>query len=141
MERTKGTSPKNTLEKGTRILIVDDEPEITQSLKLGLGRRGFDVTTFNDPVLAAKEAKWSEYDLIILDIRMPKMNGFELYREIKKNNCHTAICFFSAFEIFQKEFSTMFPDVDAKVFLRKPVNLRELESYIKELTIQASEGG
>ena len=120
-------SPKN-------ILVVDDEPDLTLSLQLGLERRGFNVITFNDPRLALENTRSHDYDLIITDIRMPKMTGFELYREIRKHDRLTPICFFSAFEIFQKEFETMFPNVDGTVFLKKPINLSELELRINELT-------
>jgi CheY-like chemotaxis protein len=101
---------------------------------MGLERKGFNITTFNDPILALEEIRSHEYDLIITDIRMPKMNGFELYREIKKHNGHTPVCFFSAFEIYHKEFAAIFPDIDGTVFLNKPIKIAELVSKINQLT-------
>jgi len=124
--------------RNIKIVIVDDERDITESLKLGLERRGFSIITFNDPTLALKELNSIEHDLIILDIRMPKMNGFELYREIRKRGDHTPICFFSAFEIFQREFATMFPEIDATVFLKKPARIVELELRINQLISKVS---
>ncbi len=133
-ETTKDPLITTTLTRAKTIIIIDDEPDLTESLKVGLKRRGFGVTTFNDPILALDHLKSHEYDLIIIDIRMPKMNGFQLYHEVRKFDAKTPVCFFSAFEIFQKEFETMFPDVDGTVFLKKPIHLSLLESHINKLT-------
>ena len=65
-------------------MLVDDEPDITSTLKIGLQDNGFEVDTFNDPIEVLSNFKAGSYDLIILDIKMPKMNGFELYKEIEK---------------------------------------------------------
>jgi len=114
-----------------KILVVDDEPDITTSIKNGLTRNGFEVTTYNDPVLALTDYNIGTYDLLLLDIRMPKMNGFELYREIKKKgNDSTKVCFFTAFEVYYDEFKKIFPNVEVKCFIRKPVTINELVSHI-----------
>ena len=68
-----------------RILLVDDEPDITLSFNIVLEDNGFVVDAFNDPLLALSSFKQGIYDLALLDIKMPKMNGFELCGEIKKN--------------------------------------------------------
>jgi DNA-binding response OmpR family regulator len=113
------------------ILVVDDEPDITTSIKNGLTRNGFEVTTYNDPVSALERYNAGSYDLLLLDIRMPKMNGFELYREIKKkDNGTTKVCFFTAFEVYYDEFKKIFPNVEVKCFIRKPVTINELVSHI-----------
>src|ERR687885_511341 len=78
-------------ENKRRILIVDDEPEITLLLSMALD--GFIVDSFNDPLLALSKFKQDFYDLAILDIVMPKMNGFELYKEIKKIDGKVRVCF------------------------------------------------
>ena len=67
-----------------RILIVDDEPDLTKICMLALEHYGYDVDATNDPQEALSKYKPGSYDLIILDIKMPKMDGFELYQEIKK---------------------------------------------------------
>ena len=67
-----------------RIMVVDDEPDITLQLSVVLEENGFKVDPFNDALLALENFKPDLYDLLILDIKMPKMNGFELYQEIKK---------------------------------------------------------
>jgi two-component system, OmpR family, response regulator ChvI len=68
-----------------RILIVDDEVDITLSFSLALEDSGsFEVDTYNDPLVALSNYRPNSYDLLLLDIKMPNMNGFELYDKIKK---------------------------------------------------------
>ena len=120
---------------GERILIVDDEPDITTSLKLGLERRGMEVIAFNDPLEALEEVKKKEhYDLIITDIRMPTMSGFDLFREIRKYKVGTPIVFMTAFDVYQKEFETMFPDVKPRALMKKPIGIAEIAASIGHLT-------
>jgi two-component system, OmpR family, response regulator ChvI len=69
----------------SRILLVDDDVDITTSLKIGLEDNGFVVDTFNDPLLALSNFKPGIYDLLLFDIRMPQLSGFDLYDKIKKH--------------------------------------------------------
>ena len=116
-----------------RVLIVDDEADITDALKAGLERRGFKVDTFNDPEDALAMFKPSMYDISILDIRMPKMNGFELYREMRRIDEGASVCFLTAFDVHQDEFEKMFPDVKVKAFLKKPITIDTLVSNLNAL--------
>ena len=77
----------NNDNNGRILLVVDDEPDITLAFSMGLEDNGFIVDAFNDPLLALqsfKDKKEESYALALLDIKMPKMNGFELYKEIRK---------------------------------------------------------
>ena len=105
-----------------RILIVDDEVDITDSLKAGLTSQGFSVDAYNDPMAALAHFKSKQYDFVILDIRMPKMSGFELYREMVKLDWKTNYCFFTAFDIHPSEFEKVFPDFNVRAFLKKPIS-------------------
>ena len=113
-----------------KILVVDDELDITSSIKNGLERKGFEVHTYNDPTKALEAFTPDTYDLMLIDIRMPKMNGFELYREIKKKNDKVKICFFTAFEVYYDEFRRMFPNLEVKCFIRKPITIGDLVTHI-----------
>jgi DNA-binding response OmpR family regulator len=115
------------------LIVVDDEPDITSALKLGLERRGMDVTTFNDPLKALEELKRRNYDLVLTDIRMPKLSGFDLYREMRKQGVDTPIVFMTAFDVYQKEFERMFPELKPKALLRKPVGVAELATRVHEI--------
>jgi DNA-binding response OmpR family regulator len=113
-----------------RIAVVDDEPDITNVLKKGLEHHGFAVDIFNDPhtVLASFQPKY--YDLMIIDIRKPRINGFDLYRQLKKRDTSVKICFLTAFQIYYEEFRKMFPAIDVKAFIRKPISISNLVNQI-----------
>jgi DNA-binding response OmpR family regulator len=114
-----------------RILLVDDEPDITSSLKIGLERNGFQVDAFNDPKRALREFKSNRYGMIFLDIRMPQMNGFELYRELRARDPEAPIAFLTAFDVYQNEFQKVFPNMKVDRLLRKPISISELVAYVK----------
>jgi len=115
-----------------KILIVDDEPDVTSSIERGLRKHNFTVDSFNDPQDALDDFIPNEYDLILLDIRMPKMNGFELYRELKKKQDKIKVCFFTAFEVYYDEFKKLFPNLAVKCFIRKPITIEELVKHINQ---------
>jgi CheY-like chemotaxis protein len=127
------TITTNTTTK--RILIVDDEPDTNFTFKVVLENDGFKVDSFADPLLVLQNFKAGLYDLVLLDIIMPKMNGFELYEEIKKLDDKVRICFLTAatayYEVFAKE---AFPDLDMEnCFIQKPIETTELISKLNEL--------
>jgi DNA-binding response OmpR family regulator len=113
-----------------RVAVVDDEPDITVVLKRGLEQHEFAVEAFNDPQIALASFKPNYYDIMIIDIRMPKLNGFDLYREIRKKDSSIKVCFLTAFEIYYDEFRKMFPTIDVKAFVRKPVSISDLVKQI-----------
>ena len=87
-----------------RILLVDDEPDIANSLKIGLERKGLKVDAYTDSSKALAEYQPGSHDLLIADIRMPKLNGFQLVREIRKVAKTIPVCFLTAFEVYYDEF-------------------------------------
>ena len=122
-----------------RLLIVDDEPDITSVLRRGLEQYGFVVDTFNDPVEALSDFKVGYYDLLLLDISMPKMNGFELYKEMAKIDNKAKVCFMTAFEIYRDEFKRLFPKLSLNCFANKPISIKTLANLLKmELEVIAT---
>ena len=119
-------------EKKLRILVVDDEDDILQVIKKGLELEGFDVTTYSNPETALSEYRPGEYDLVLADIRMPGLSGFELYREIKKVDKKSKVCFITAFEIYYDEFRRVFPKLHVNCFIRKPATIAELAKAVHE---------
>jgi DNA-binding response OmpR family regulator len=123
---------------GNRILLVDDEPDLTAIFSMGLEDNGLKVKTFNDPQLALSEFKEGAYDLIILDYKMPNMNGFELYKEIRKVDEKVRVCFLTAFDIHFEDLKrihlqSISLEQDAmKYFIQKPIELDDLVKRIKE---------
>lgn len=122
-----------------RLLIVDDEPDITSVLRRGLEQYGFVVDTFNDPVEALSDFNVGYYDLLLLDISMPKMNGFELYKEMAKIDNKAKVCFMTAFEIYRDEFKRLFPKLSLNCFANKPISIKTLANLLKmELEVIAT---
>ena len=110
-----------------KILAVDDEADLTMLCRLALEYYGFQVDTFNDPQEALSNYKPDYYDLVILDIKMPKMDGFQLYDEIKKKDQKAKICFLTASELYYEEFRKReYNAIDKNLFLRKPIENEEL---------------
>jgi two-component system response regulator ChvI len=108
-----------------KILIVDDDPEITKTFSLVLEDSGlYEVDSYNDPLIALQNFEPNFYDLLLLDIRMPNMNGFELYDKIEKID--NKVCFVSAYDVEDKVFRKQFPSLEVKCFLPKPVSIKVL---------------
>jgi DNA-binding NtrC family response regulator len=119
-----------------RILIVDDESDITLAFRKALRDKGFEqVETVNDPILALKNFKAGSYDLLIIDIVMPKMDGFELYEGIRKIDDKVKVCFITAFEVNYQALRAVFPAAtttdDIGCFIRKPVDVDNLIKHIE----------
>jgi DNA-binding response OmpR family regulator len=116
--------------KNKKILIVDNEQDINLSLEIFLEANGFEVDTFDDPVIALEHFKKGVYDLLILDIKMPKMHGFELYREIRKVDSQVKICFLTAGEMYYGAYTDIFNE---NQFIRKPIENKELINRVNEI--------
>lgn len=120
-----------------RIMIVDDESDILSVIKRGLeSKNDFMVDTFSkadDAIENFQDHPPNYYDLVITDIRMPKVNGFELYRRIKDTNPNMKIAFITAFEINKEEFSKVIPSVNVTHFISKPVSISKLREKIKSI--------
>jgi two-component system, OmpR family, response regulator ChvI len=119
-----------------KILVVDDEPDITLTLLAILQEGGYEVVSFNDPLLALQSFKPQYYDLLILDIKMPKMNGFELYQKLKEKDSQAKVCFLTAvsefrgYEQYKKDVS---PKPHERYFVAKPISPDDLLRKINEM--------
>jgi DNA-binding response OmpR family regulator len=120
--------------KTKKILIVDDEPDITLAFNMLLRREGFEVDTFNDPVLALSEFTPNYYDIAFLDIKMPKMDGFSLYGEMIKRDKNIKIYFLTASEEYYETFrNEEFAKIDKDLFIQKPIANKELVKRINQI--------
>jgi two-component system, OmpR family, response regulator ChvI len=117
---------------GRILLVVDDEPDITLAFSMGLEDSGFTVDAFNDPLSALESFKKEKksYALALLDVNMPKMNGFELYKEIRKIDDKVKVCFVTAFDIREEEeddLKVVGKSNDEKpAIIRKPITIDDL---------------
>ena len=122
-----------------RILIVDDDPDITLTFKVGLDgyyydKRKFDVYTYNNPVTALSEFKPNFYDLLLTDINMPHMNGFELCEKILDLDVNIRVCFISAAQVNIEALREVYPKARSiGCFIKKPVTINYL---VKRLTAE-----
>jgi DNA-binding response OmpR family regulator len=117
-----------------KILLVDDEPDVTYTIKNILEDNGYNVDSFNDPILALNYYKINFYDLVILDIKMPIMDGFELYTKIREKDSQVKVCFLTAIATFNEEFRkirlALGKTINEDYFIQKPV---EMEDLLKKL--------
>jgi CheY-like chemotaxis protein len=128
-----------------RILVVDDDPDITLTFKVGLEeyhydddisndnydddinmRTRFEVYTYNNPALALSEFKPHFYDLLLTDIYMPNMNGFELSQKILEIDANVRVCFMSAVDVNIEALREVYPKVSFGCFIKKPVTIDQL---------------
>jgi CheY-like chemotaxis protein len=115
-----------------RILIVDDDPDITLTFKVGLDgyyydKRKFVVYTYNNAVTALSEFKPNFYDLLLTDINMPHMNGFELCEKILQLDVNIRVCFISAAEVNIEALREVYPKARSiGCFIKKPVTISYL---------------
>ena len=117
----------NLVTNKKRVLLVDDEPDITATFSLALeDSELYEVFTYNDPIAALSQFRPNFYDLALLDIRMPEMNGFELYNKLQKRDMHIKVCFISAHDIEDRALRKQFPMLKTKCFLPKPIAIKVL---------------
>jgi DNA-binding response OmpR family regulator len=122
--------------KRIKILLLDDEEDIAILFKEGLEIMGnYDVDTYTDPLKALNSFKPRIYDLVLVDIVMPNMSGFEFYAYINKIDTECKVCFFSASENSEQKIRNLFPDLKLKknVLIQKPIRIRDLTNKIKEI--------
>jgi CheY-like chemotaxis protein len=120
--------------KAKKILIVDDEPSVTLTFKTALQDSGFKdyVDVYNDPLEALSNFKPGFYDMLLLDVRMPKMNGFELYEKMKELDETVKVCFMTSYDVYYMSLRELFPAVEVDSFIQKPIGADNLVKMIKQ---------
>lgn len=115
-----------------RILIVDDDIDIARFFKLALERAGFITEASNNPISALTNFRQGIYDLLLLDINMPQMTGFELYNKMSQIDGEVKVCSITAFEEYYSEFKTEFPHLnELECYIKKPVGMDNLIQAVK----------
>ena len=116
-----------------RILVVDDESDICITFANVLEDNGFVVDAFDDPGLALEDFKKDLYDLLILDIKLKKISGFELFKEFKKIDNKVKVCFLTAGQSYYGAFTNIFRDLKEDRFIQKPIENEKLIQRINEI--------
>ena len=117
------------------ILAVDDDSDIARLAEQALSKHGFKVSSFTDASMALEHFKANHKNcgLVLSDIRMPGMNGYELVMQAKKINPKVKVILMSAFEILEKEFYNLLPDIKVDAFLQKPFSIQQLNDMILKM--------
>jgi DNA-binding NtrC family response regulator len=125
----------NNNNKKKTILIVDDETDVNYTFETVLEENGFMVDSFDNPVLALNDFKAGLYDLVLLDIKMPEMDGFKLYEEMRKVDNTFKVCFLTASEMFYEEYRRAYYSTmhERYPIIQKPVKNEELIKQIDKI--------
>jgi DNA-binding response OmpR family regulator len=117
-----------------RILLVDDEPDIALAFKIGLEDHGFNVDAFDNPSKALSNFRAGLYDLLLLDVKMPKTNGIEAYQQMKEIDKKVKVCFITASEMhyYEEIRKEIFPILGVKRLIRKPIRIDDLVQDLRD---------
>jgi CheY-like chemotaxis protein len=119
------------------ILLVDDELDVIYTIKNILEYNGFQIDSFNDPITALNSYRSNFYDLVILDIKMPKMDGFELYIKMREKDPKVKICFLTASEMYYEKFRKTRSEfgriIEEECFIQKPIKSEDLIRKIEDI--------
>ena len=118
------------------ILLLDDDIDISKLVEESLLRSRFKVSAFTDPIMALEDFKVNckTCSLILSDIRMPGMNGYEFVKKAKEIDKQVKVVLMTAFEIQDKEFHNLLPDIKVDGFLQKPFQMQQLNELIDKIS-------
>ena len=118
-----------------RILIIDDDPDIAIILHVVLEDNGFKTDSYTDPELAYRNFRDGFYDLILLDIKMPEVDGFHFYQKIRETDSRVKVIFLTASEYYYEQYRKErgFDLFKQEFFLRKPIETEDLVQAINKL--------
>src|SRR5919197_4567633 len=130
------TASNNNSSRKKSILVLDDESDIVNLVRDSLHLDGFKkVCTFTDPIAALEQFKTNskDYDIVISDIRMPAMNGYQFVKHVKERNPKVKVILMTAFEIDNKEFHNVLSDIKVDAFLQKPFSIQQLNDVVEKI--------
>jgi DNA-binding response OmpR family regulator len=123
--------------KGKNILIVDDNSDINNLFKIYLEYEGYKIDTYTDPIEALYYFKKDKYDLVLLDLKMPQIDGITMYQGLKKIDDKIIICLITADISYIQNLKERIPHIE-KYVIHKPILLRNLKNKINELVSEKS---
>jgi DNA-binding response OmpR family regulator len=128
-QKEKTITNNRTLSK--TVLIIDDDPDVTTVFGLGLQDEGFDVYTYNDPLEALSQFRPNFYELLLVDINMPKMNGIDLSIQLLELDTNVKICFITAGDANIEVLRELYPTRSIGCYIKKPVTIETLVRRIR----------
>jgi DNA-binding response OmpR family regulator len=127
------SNPSKNNSKKKKILFVDDDSDITSISKTVLERNGFEVQAFESPISALENFKPGSYDLLVIDIKMSEMDGFELYDKLRKIDNNINVCFLTAAQEYYDKYKERYSWLQKKCFITKPISLENLVNTINSI--------
>ncbi len=128
---------RNPVTLAKNILLVDDELDVIYTIKNILEDNGFQIYSFNDPITDLISYRSNFYDLVILDIKMPKMDGFELYIKMREKDPKVKICFLTASEMYYEKFRKTRSEfgriIEEECFIQKPIKSEDLIRKLEDI--------
>jgi DNA-binding response OmpR family regulator len=121
---------RNQQEHKRRILFVNDDADTTAVIKKGLSHHGFKVDAYEDSNSALQNFKARSYDLIILDVLMKGLDGFELYNKMRNIDENVHVCFITASNTFYEKYKKLYPGIEKECFIQKPITIKKLANTI-----------
>jgi two-component system, OmpR family, response regulator ChvI len=115
-----------------RVLIVDDEIDVGFSLKMGLEQRGFTVDSFTDAEKVLSNFRAGIYDAVLIDIKMPRINGFELFEKLSSIDQEVKYCFMTAYELYYESLKKEYSNLNVDCFIKKPIELGNLVTLLRD---------
>ena len=112
-------------------MIVDDDADILNTFKSGLERQGYFADVFEDPLEALENFRPGQYDLLLVDVHMPRMDGFKFFKQAQKLDSSAKACFITAYDTHMKAFGELFPDLDIGCYIKKPIAMVDLAEQIR----------
>ena len=125
------SNPSKNNNKKKKILFVDDEPDITWLSKTVLEHNGFEVQAFESPMSVLENFKPGSYDLLVIDIKMREMDGFELYDKLRKMDNNINVCFLTAAQEYYDKYKERYSSEEC--FITKPIALKNLVNTINSV--------
>ena len=114
-------------------MLVEDEPDIAYLIKTRLERDGFEVDAYTDPILALQNFKNRLYELLVLDVKLPNMDGIELFNRMNNKDDKVRVCFFSAAEVLNSIFQNFIQEYPNRfLFLPKPISIHKVTEQIEQ---------
>jgi CheY-like chemotaxis protein len=120
-----------------QLLIIDDDADIVRALKKGLEARGFQVSAYNDPLDAVANFQPGRFEIILTDLKMPGMDGVEVYRHVAARDSKAKVAFLTSFDMLPAEFMRELAKTQSVVLLKKPISLSSLEGALVKLLLDS----
>ena len=118
-----------------KILVIDDDKDINNLFKTFLEYDGYDVDAYTDPIDALYYFKKNEYDLVLLDLKMPQINGIAMFHALKNRDDKVTICLITADLSYLEQLKGKIPNIE-KYVIHKPILLRNLKDKLNQLIVE-----